>query len=120
MTNGLEEEDPLDRELQSTELARIMSASPYPVVFLGYVVTTPRAKRRESVFDLHFISCNVIAAPYQILVEDGRMHDIDEEDSDRWWVDMLTRMPTFFFLGANTFSIGAYIVLPMRGSLEAQ
>jgi hypothetical protein len=42
------EEDPLDRELQSTELARIMAASyPQPVVFLGYVVTEPGASRRE-------------------------------------------------------------------------
>jgi hypothetical protein len=42
------EEDPLDRELQSTELARIMAASyPRPVIFLGYVVTTPHALRRK-------------------------------------------------------------------------
>ena len=41
------EEDKLDRELQSTELARIMAASPRPVVFLGYVVTGPHAARRE-------------------------------------------------------------------------
>lgn len=50
MTNFVPvEEDPLDRELQSTELARIMAASyPRPVIFLGYVVTKPHAKRRES------------------------------------------------------------------------
>jgi hypothetical protein len=42
------EEDPLDRELQSKELARIMAASyPRPVVFLGYVVTKPKASRRK-------------------------------------------------------------------------
>lgn len=42
------EEDPLDRELQSKELARIMAAShPRPVVFLGYVVTKPKALRRK-------------------------------------------------------------------------
>ncbi|KAF9039713.1 hypothetical protein BDZ89DRAFT_1060854 [Hymenopellis radicata] len=52
--NG-QEEDPLDRELQSTELARIMAAA-YP--------------RRPS--------------PYEILVHDGSVHDVDEEDSDRW------------------------------------
>ena len=41
------EEDPLDRELQSKELARIMAASyPRPVVFLGYVVSKPLAHRR--------------------------------------------------------------------------
>lgn len=41
------EEDPLDRELQSKELARIMAASyPRPVVFLGYVVSEPHALRR--------------------------------------------------------------------------
>jgi hypothetical protein len=43
------EEDPLDRELQSTELARMMAASyPKPVIFLGYVVTNPHALRRKS------------------------------------------------------------------------
>jgi hypothetical protein len=42
------EEDPLDRELQSKELARIMAASyPRPVVFLGYVVSKPLASRRR-------------------------------------------------------------------------
>ncbi|KAG5646112.1 hypothetical protein DXG03_004351 [Asterophora parasitica] len=67
--NG-QEEDPLDRELQSRELARIMAASyPRPVVFLGYVVTKPHAPR---------------PAPYEIMVEDGKVHDIDSEDEDRW------------------------------------
>ena len=42
------EETPLDRELQATELARIMSASyPDPIIFLGYVVTDPHAGRRK-------------------------------------------------------------------------
>ena len=42
------EETPLDRELQATELARIMSATyPNPLIFLGYVVTDPHAERRE-------------------------------------------------------------------------
>ncbi|KAI0297277.1 Frag1/DRAM/Sfk1 family-domain-containing protein [Multifurca ochricompacta] len=67
--NG-QEETPLDRELQATELARIMSASyPDPLIFLGYVVTNPRAER---------------PAPYEIMVTDGRVHDIDKEDLDRW------------------------------------
>lgn len=74
--NG-QEPDALDRELQSKELARIMSASyPRPVVFLGYVVTTPKALR---------------PAPYQILVEDGEMHDIDQDDEDRWCEYILYR-----------------------------
>jgi hypothetical protein len=48
LTYRTEEETPLDRELQATELARIMSASyPDPIIFLGYVVTDPHAKRRE-------------------------------------------------------------------------
>jgi hypothetical protein len=42
------EEDPLDRQLQSAELARIMATSyPRPVIFLGYVVTHPLAPKRE-------------------------------------------------------------------------
>jgi len=73
--NG-QEEDPLDRELQSTELARIMRASPYPVIFLGYVVTKPHAKRPN---------------PYQIMVEDGNVYDIDDTDSDRWCEYILYR-----------------------------
>ncbi len=68
------EETPLDRELQSTELARIMSSSyPNPLIFLGYVVTKPHARR---------------PAPYEIMVTDGRVHDIDEEDIDRWCVNI--------------------------------
>ncbi|OSC99957.1 hypothetical protein PYCCODRAFT_1372193 [Trametes coccinea BRFM310] len=67
--NG-QEETPLDRELQSTELARIMSESyPDPVIFLGYVVTKPHAPR---------------PAPYDIMVTDGKVHDIDSDDYDRW------------------------------------
>ncbi|KAF6759901.1 Frag1/DRAM/Sfk1 family-domain-containing protein [Ephemerocybe angulata] len=66
--NG-QEEDRLDRELQSTELARIMRRERRPVVFLGYVVTKPGAPRPN---------------PYQIMVEDGGVHDIDEDDRDRW------------------------------------
>lgn len=67
--NG-QEETPLDRELQATELARIMSASyPDPLIFLGYVVTDPHAQR---------------PAPYDIMVRDGRVHDIDKDDLDRW------------------------------------
>ncbi|KAF8871772.1 Frag1/DRAM/Sfk1 family-domain-containing protein [Infundibulicybe gibba] len=67
--NG-QEEDPLDRELQSTELARIMASTyPRPVFFLGYVVTHPKAQR---------------PAPYEILVTDGKVHDIDQDDNDRW------------------------------------
>jgi hypothetical protein len=67
--NG-QEETPLDRELQATELARIMSASyPDPLIFLGYVVTDPHAQR---------------PAPYDIMVRDGRVHDIDQDDLDRW------------------------------------
>ena len=66
------EETPLDRELQATELARIMAESyPNPVIFLGYVVTHPLAPR---------------PAPYEIMATDGRVHDIDEEDNDRWCV----------------------------------
>ena len=69
MDNGTEE-TPLDRELQSTELARIMSEShPDPVIFLGYVVTKPHAAR---------------PSPYDIMVTDGRVHDIDQDDMDRW------------------------------------
>ena len=66
------EETPLDRELQSRELARIMSESyPEPVIFLGYVVTKPFAPR---------------PAPYDFMTSDGRVHDIDGEDYDRWCV----------------------------------
>jgi hypothetical protein len=48
LTHPTQEETPLDRELQATELARITSATyPDPLIFLGYVVTDPHAKRRE-------------------------------------------------------------------------
>ncbi|CAL1715979.1 unnamed protein product [Somion occarium] len=74
--NG-QEETPLDRELQSKEVARIMSETyPQPFIFLGYVVTKPHTPR---------------PAPYEILVTDGRMHDIDQADLDRWCEYILYR-----------------------------
>ncbi|KAJ2746155.1 Protein cwh43 [Coemansia sp. BCRC 34301] len=63
--NG-QEENPLDRRLQTTELARIMRESQNPFIFAGYVVTKPHAEN------------------YKILYDQGRMHDIDPTDSDRW------------------------------------
>ncbi|WFD19565.1 Protein cwh43 [Malassezia caprae] len=67
--NG-QEEDPLDRELQTTELARLLrEAYPHPAIFLGYVVTKPHAPRPN---------------PYDILFRDGRLHDVDATDMDRW------------------------------------
>ncbi|KAM0787197.1 hypothetical protein ACM66B_006439 [Microbotryomycetes sp. NB124-2] len=74
--NG-QEEDPLDRELQSRQLARIMrEAQPRPVIFLGYVVTKPHAER---------------PAPYKLLVEDGQVNDVDPADDDRWCEYILFR-----------------------------
>ncbi|QRW17750.1 Frag1 domain-containing protein [Rhizoctonia solani] len=74
--NG-QEEDPLDRELQSKKLAEIMNATfPEPTIFLGYVVTKPQSPR---------------PAPYFFLTEDGRMHDIDHLDWDRWCEYILYR-----------------------------
>ncbi|KAI8342279.1 Frag1/DRAM/Sfk1 family-domain-containing protein [Chlamydoabsidia padenii] len=64
--NG-QEEDPVDRELQTTELARIMRTSPNPFVFLGYVVTKPHEYL------------------YNLLFDGGDMNDIDTTDDwDRW------------------------------------
>nr|CDI53769.1 related to CWH43-putative sensor/transporter protein [Melanopsichium pennsylvanicum 4] len=67
--NG-QEEDPLDRELQTTEIARIFrEAYPHPAIFLGYVVTKPHAER---------------PAPYKILFEDGKIQDVESTDYGRW------------------------------------
>lgn len=67
--NG-QEEDMLDRELQTTEIARILrEAYPHPAIFLGYVVTKPHAPR---------------PAPYDILFNDGKILDVDPTDTDRW------------------------------------
>ncbi|KAI9270749.1 hypothetical protein BDA99DRAFT_434279, partial [Phascolomyces articulosus] len=63
--NG-QEEDPEDRRLQTTELARVMRTSPNPFVFLGYVVTKPKQPLYYTLFD------------------DGDMNDIDPTDWDRW------------------------------------
>lgn len=88
----LPEEDSLDRELQSKELARIMAASyPRPVVFLGYVVSKPLAPRRMYLLLICLrpeLKGNK-AAPYDILVNDGLVYDIDPQDLDRWYVDLL-------------------------------
>ncbi|TCD63760.1 hypothetical protein EIP91_004975 [Steccherinum ochraceum] len=67
--NG-QEETPLDRELQSKEVGRIMSeVYPDPTIFLGYLVTRPHADKPW---------------PYKFIIEDGRMHDIDKDDHARW------------------------------------
>ncbi|SPC66018.1 related to CWH43 - putative sensor/transporter protein [Ustilago sp. UG-2017b] len=67
--NG-QEEDPLDRELQTTEIARIFrEAYPHPAIFLGYVVTKPHAER---------------PSPYKILFEDGNIQDVEPTDFGRW------------------------------------
>ncbi|GAA5985216.1 hypothetical protein JCM10908_002572 [Rhodotorula pacifica] len=74
--NG-QEEDPLDRELQSRELGRIMKSRwPRPTIFLGYLVTTPHAER---------------PAPYKFVTEDAKMLDIAPKDSDRWCQYILYR-----------------------------
>ncbi|KAI6037664.1 Frag1/DRAM/Sfk1 family-domain-containing protein [Pisolithus marmoratus] len=70
-------QDALDRELQSKELAHIMAKLyPRPVIFLGYVVTKPHASR---------------PAPYDFLINDGLMYDIDPHDMDRWCEYILYR-----------------------------
>ena len=82
------EETPLDRELQSKELARIMSSVyPEPLIYLGYVVTKPHAERRTSYSDssaIFTLTESSEAAPYDIMVNDGRVLDIDKDDWDRW------------------------------------
>ncbi|KAG0203146.1 hypothetical protein BGX28_004494 [Mortierella sp. GBA30] len=65
--NG-QEEDLLDRRLQTTELGRIMRESDNPFLFLGYVVTEP-GKGNEI---------------YELLMDGGHVHDVEVSDSDRW------------------------------------
>ncbi|KAF9954576.1 hypothetical protein BGZ65_003934 [Modicella reniformis] len=65
--NG-QEEDLLDRQLQSTELGRIMRESDNPFLFLGYVVTQP-GKGQEI---------------YELLMNGGYVHDVEVSDWDRW------------------------------------
>jgi len=67
--NG-QEEDPLDRQLQTTKIAEIArEAYPHPFIFLGYVVTKPHAPRPN---------------PYEILFTDGKLIDVDGNDMNRW------------------------------------
>ncbi|KAF9111335.1 hypothetical protein BGX27_005068 [Mortierella sp. AM989] len=65
--NG-QEEDLRDRQLQTTELGRIMRESNNPFLFLGYVVTKPG--QGEEI--------------YELLMDGGRMHDVEVSDWDRW------------------------------------
>ncbi|KAG0196322.1 hypothetical protein BGX28_010297 [Mortierella sp. GBA30] len=65
--NG-QEEDLLDRQLQTTELGRIMRESNNPFLFLGYVVTKPGQGQEI----------------YELLMDGGRMHDVEISDWDRW------------------------------------
>ncbi|KAI9597182.1 Frag1/DRAM/Sfk1 family-domain-containing protein [Syncephalis fuscata] len=63
--NG-QDENLLDRRLQTTELARIASTSKNPIVFLGYVVSKP------------------FGEIYNILMGEGKLNDVDPTDWDRW------------------------------------
>ncbi|KAF9579831.1 hypothetical protein BGW38_003748 [Lunasporangiospora selenospora] len=65
--NG-QEEDLLDRRLQTTELGRIMRESNNPFLFLGYVVTRPGAGEEI----------------YELLMNGGHIHDVEVSDWDRW------------------------------------
>lgn len=65
--NG-QEEDLLDRQLQTTELGRIMRESDNPFLFLGYVVTKPGQGQEI----------------YELLMNGGHVHDIEVSDWDRW------------------------------------
>ncbi|WVR00084.1 hypothetical protein IAU59_007226 [Kwoniella sp. CBS 9459] len=67
--NG-QEEDLLDRTLQTTEIARLLRETQgTPTVFLGYLVTRAGDLRPW---------------PYQILMEDGKMWDVEISDRWRW------------------------------------
>ncbi|WVF72912.1 hypothetical protein IAT40_007730 [Kwoniella sp. CBS 6097] len=67
--NG-QEEDLLDRTLQTTEIARLLrETQDTPTVFLGYLVTRAGDLRPW---------------PYQILMEDGKMWDVEISDRWRW------------------------------------
>ena len=59
---------------------------PKPVIFLGYVVTEPHAPRRECPFSIPtpLDVMPSVAAPYEIVIEDGKVFDIDKDDTDRW------------------------------------
>ncbi|WBW70579.1 glycosylceramide biosynthesis protein Cwh43 [Schizosaccharomyces osmophilus] len=66
-------ENALDRQLQSTELSRIMKESTRPLVFLGYVVS------------------NAGEEPHTILTRNNGMLDIEPADFDRWCQYILYR-----------------------------
>ncbi|OMH86327.1 Protein cwh43 [Zancudomyces culisetae] len=63
--NG-QEENLLDRQLQTTKLAEVISASKNPFIFTGYVVTKP------------------FGEIYNILIDGGKINDVDPTDHDRW------------------------------------
>lgn len=57
------------------------------------------------------------AAPYDILVNDGLVYDIDPEDLDRWYADVLFMGPSIEALiaGASISYTEACTALPTRG-----
>ncbi|KAI5987173.1 Frag1/DRAM/Sfk1 family-domain-containing protein [Pisolithus marmoratus] len=101
--NG-QEEDALDRELQSKELAHIMAKLyPRPVIFLGYVVTKPHASRR---------TCLLHMTPPR---NDGLMYDIDPHDMDRWCEYILYRgLYRTAYARVSQLQIGQFVV-PKHG-----
>ncbi|KAJ1918883.1 Protein cwh43 [Mycoemilia scoparia] len=63
--NG-QEENPLDRRLQTTKIGEIIRESPNPFIFTGYVVTKPQGE------------------VYNLLFRKDQVYDIDPTDDDRW------------------------------------
>ncbi|QRW03702.1 Frag1 domain-containing protein [Ceratobasidium sp. AG-Ba] len=93
--NG-QEEDPLDRQLQSQRLAEIMDYHyPEPTIFLGMAVVLDMQWERGDIYILvGYVVTRPFAprpAPYLYLTEDGRMYDIDKLDWDRWCEYILYR-----------------------------
>ncbi|SJM87241.1 probable protein CWH43 [Zygosaccharomyces bailii] len=62
-----QEEDELDRQLQTETMARLMAATPRPTILLSYLVTKPHEGNYNT-----YVS------------EETDMHDIDPSDHERW------------------------------------
>ncbi|PWW74964.1 hypothetical protein C7212DRAFT_298184 [Tuber magnatum] len=69
-----QEEDALDRKLQSEGIAKLMGDSPRPLILLSYLVTKPKQGNYNT-----YVS------------EASRMKDIDSSDWDRWCEYILYR-----------------------------
>lgn len=104
--NG-QEEDPVDRFLQTTEIARLLNSSPNPAIFLGYVVARPKSSNYHILMKAKDTPNNDENFEWDFEAS-GAVHDIDPSPllNNRWCEYIGYRGPGLTKLGFSNISYG--------------